>query len=61
MRDDLVFCVRPFEWQVRLNGEVLPTIWNCRGAALAGLATERRRAAAKQHDSPTPHRQEPTS
>jgi hypothetical protein len=38
-----VFTLRPDEWQVRIGREVLPTIWNSRGAALAGLVTECRR------------------
>jgi len=32
-----VFTIREGEWQVRLGSEVLPTIWNSKGAALAGL------------------------
>lgn len=35
-----VFTIRQDEWQVRIGHEVLPTIWNSKGAALAGLATE---------------------
>ena len=38
-----VFTLRQDEWQVRIGREVLPTIWNSKGAALAGLATECRR------------------
>ena len=38
-----VFTIREGEWQVRLGREVLPTIWNSRGAALAGLKVEMRR------------------
>ena len=38
---DLIFTMREGEWKVRLNGEVLPTIWNSKGAAKAGLKTER--------------------
>ena len=38
-----VFTIRPAEWQVRIDHEVLPTVWNSKGAALAGLATECRR------------------
>jgi hypothetical protein len=40
-----VFTLREGEWQVRLNGRVLATVWNSRGAALAGLRVEERRAA----------------
>ena len=32
-------------WKVTLNGYVLPTTWNSKGAAKAGLAVEKRRAA----------------
>jgi len=38
-----VFSIRAGEWQVLLNSVVLPHTWNSRGAALAGLAVERRR------------------
>jgi hypothetical protein len=38
-----VFTIRQDEWQVRIDHEVLPTVWNSKGAALAGLATECRR------------------
>ena len=38
-----VFTIREGEWQVRIGLEVLPTIWNSRGAALAGLEVELRR------------------
>jgi hypothetical protein len=38
-----VFTIRPEEWQVRIGHEVLPIVWNSKGAALAGLATECRR------------------
>ena len=38
-----VFTIREGEWQVRLGNEVLPTIWNSKGAALAGLKVEMRR------------------
>jgi hypothetical protein len=38
-----VFTLRPDEWRVRIDHEVLPTVWNSKGAALAGLATECRR------------------
>jgi hypothetical protein len=38
-----VFTIREGEWQVRLGSEVLPTIWNSKGAALAGLKVEMRR------------------
>ena len=42
-----VFTVKQGEWQVLINGVVLPTIWNSRGAALAGIAVELRRISAK--------------
>ena len=38
-----VFTIREGEWQVRLGNEVLPTIWNSKGAAMAGMKTETRR------------------
>jgi hypothetical protein len=38
-----VFTIREGEWQVRLGSEVLPTTWNSKGAALAGLKVEMRR------------------
>jgi len=41
-----VFTIRNGEWQIVLHGRVLPTIWHCRGAALAGLAVELRREKA---------------
>lgn len=30
-------------WRARLDGEILPPTWNSKGAALAGLYTERQR------------------
>ena len=38
-----VFSLRENEWQVRIGLEVLPIIWNSKGAAIAGLRTEARR------------------
>ena len=38
-----VFSLRENEWQVRIGLEVLPHIWNSKGAAIAGLRTEARR------------------
>ncbi len=38
-----VFTVRDDEWQARIGNEVLPTIWNSKGAALAGIDVECRR------------------
>jgi hypothetical protein len=38
-----VFTIRQGEWQIRIGNDVLPAIWNSRGAALAGLAVELRR------------------
>jgi hypothetical protein len=47
MNTDQVFCLRGAdgqpEWKAMLNGEVLPTEWSSKGAALAGLEVERRR------------------
>lgn len=37
--DNEVFTIRKDEWQAKVNGVVLPTTWNSRGAALAGVAT----------------------
>lgn len=45
-KDD-VFSLAPDEWQIRLDGRVLPHTWNSKGAALAGLVVERRRAARR--------------
>lgn len=39
-----VFSHREGEWQVRLGNKVLPHVWNNKGAALAGMQTELRRA-----------------
>lgn len=39
-----VFTIREGEWQARVGGKVLPTIWNSKGAALAGMKTEMLRA-----------------
>jgi hypothetical protein len=38
-----VFTIREGEWQIQVGGEVLPTTWNSKGAALAGLKVEMRR------------------
>ena len=38
-----VFTISEGEWKVRLGNTVLPTIWNSKGAALAGLQVELRR------------------
>ena len=35
-----VFTIREGEWQVLIDKKVLPTTWNSRGAALAGLDFE---------------------
>lgn len=37
-----VFTVKDGEYQITINGEVLPTTWNSRGAAQAGLSVELR-------------------
>ena len=38
-----VFTISEGTWQIRIGDEVLPTTWNSKGAALAGLRTECRR------------------
>lgn len=38
-----VFTIADGEWQIRIGDEVLPTTWNSKGAAIAGLRTECRR------------------
>ncbi|MBA3622906.1 MAG: hypothetical protein H0W48_00250 [Methylibium sp.] len=43
-----VFTISDGEWQVRIGDAVLPTIWNSKGAALAGLKTECLRRAAPE-------------
>lgn len=40
------------EWKVMLDGEVLPHSWNSKGAAEAGLETERRRKADREKKKP---------
>lgn len=35
-------------WQCYLSGKVLPTTWNSRGAALAGLEVESRRQKSRE-------------
>jgi hypothetical protein len=47
MIKDQVFSIRKDEFQVCLNGCVLPTIWSSKGAALAGMEVERRRLQIK--------------
>lgn len=49
-----IFTVALGEWQVCLDGKVLPTVWNSRGAALAGMKTEMNRAAKKSRTQGTP-------
>lgn len=44
---DQVFSIRQYEWIVVLDGVVLKTTWNSKGAALAGLEVERRRKLKK--------------
>ncbi len=44
---DQVFSVRAGEWKVALNGRILPVEWASKGAALAGLSVEKRRAATR--------------
>ncbi|CAB4143081.1 hypothetical protein UFOVP435_57 [uncultured Caudovirales phage] len=48
MVKNLVFSIREGEWQCRIDGVVLPTIWNSKGAAEAGMQVEIRRKAARQ-------------
>lgn len=38
-----VFSIREGEFQIRIGEEVLPTTWNSKGAAIAGLDVECRR------------------
>ena len=38
-----VFCLRENEWQIRMGDDVLPHIWNSKGAAIAGLRVEAKR------------------
>ena len=38
-----VFTISEGTWQISSGDEVLPTTWNSKGAALAGLRTECRR------------------
>lgn len=47
-KKDEVFSFRQDEWQVRLNGVVLPTTWNSKCAAWNGLQVERRRQAKRK-------------
>lgn len=43
-----VFAIREGEWQIKIGCEVLPHIWNSKGAALAGLAVECRRRGVQE-------------
>lgn len=45
---DQVFCVKEGEWNIMIDGVVLPTTFNSKGAALAGIAVEKRRRIRKQ-------------
>lgn len=45
--EDQVFAIRPDEFQITVNGKVLPAVFNSKGAALAGLQVEQRRATKK--------------
>lgn len=38
-----VFTIREGEWQIQVGGEVLPTIWNSKGAAPSDLTRAIRR------------------
>lgn len=52
MIPDQVFCLRGDNnepvWFAMVNGQVIAATWRDRGAALAGLQTEQRRAIAKE-------------
>lgn len=43
-----VFTIRENEWQVSIEGKVIPAIFNSKGAALAGLQVELRRAIVRK-------------
>ena len=45
MADTEVFTLAPGEWKLKLDGKVLKPTWNSKGAALAAIEVERRRAA----------------
>jgi hypothetical protein len=44
---DQTFSVQPGVHQVAVDGKIVPAEWGNLGAAIAGLAVERRRAAAR--------------
>jgi hypothetical protein len=48
--EDQVFTVKQGEWQVVVDGKVLPATFNSYGAAKAGMETEQRRAAYADFD-----------
>ena len=43
MNSNEAFTLRDGEWQIRVEGVVLPTTWNSKGAATAGLHVELRK------------------
>ena len=48
--EDMAFCIRQHGqevYMIRVNGVVIPTTWNSKGAAQAGLEVEQRRV--QQH------------
>ena len=49
-----VFSIKEGEWQVRIGDKVLPTTWNSKGAALAGLQVELRRIEKKSRKGDVP-------
>lgn len=42
------FTTRAGEWQIFVNGRVVPADFSCEGAALAGIAVQLRRDARNQ-------------
>lgn len=49
------FTIRMNEWRLCLDGKVLPTIWNSKGAAEAAIDVERRRRAARKDRTSSIH------
>jgi hypothetical protein len=52
--DTEAFTIRMGEWRLKLDGKVLPTTWNSKGAAEAAIPVERARAAKKAKDDVMP-------
>ena len=46
-----IFTISEGEWKILIGGAVLPTTWNSRGAAIAGLETECKRRGIHQLSS----------